>query len=98
MTESVFDSPEAAARWRATADRRAAFLADATERMLDAAGVVPGARVPDLGTGTGDTAILAGRRVGPGGRVPATHIPAAVLPAAPEPAACARPPPPGRPP
>ena len=87
MTESVFDSPEAAARWRAGADRRAAYLAGATERLLEAAGVVPGARVLDLGTGTGDTAILAARRVGPSGRVLATDISAAMLEAARETAA-----------
>jgi len=86
---SVFDSPEAAERWRATADRRAAYLAEATERMLDAAGVVPGVRVLDLGTGTGDTAILASRRVGPTGRVLATDISAAMLKVATETAAAA---------
>ncbi len=52
--------------------------------MLDAAGVVPGARVLDLGTGTGDTAILAALRVGPTGRVLATDISAAMLKAATE--------------
>jgi ubiquinone/menaquinone biosynthesis C-methylase UbiE len=82
MTESVFDSPEVAAQWRANAERRAAFLKEATERMLDAAGVVPGARVLDLGTGTGDTAILAALRVGPTGHVLATDISEAMLKAA----------------
>jgi len=82
MTESVFDSPEVAAQWRANAERRAAFLKDATARMLDAAGVVPGARVLDLGTGTGDTAVLAALRVGPSGRVLATDISEAMLAAA----------------
>jgi ubiquinone/menaquinone biosynthesis C-methylase UbiE len=84
MTESAFDSPEVAAQWRANTERRAAFLKEATERMLDAAGVVPGARVLDLGTGTGDTAILAALRVGPTGHVLATDISEAMLKAAAE--------------
>lgn len=84
MTESIFDSPEVAAQWRANAERRAAFLKEATERMLDAAGVVSGARVLDLGTGTGDTAVLAALRVGPTGRVLATDISQAMLDAAAE--------------
>lgn len=79
MTESIFDSPEIAARWRAGAERRAFYLKDATERMLDAAGVAPGARVLDLGTGTGDTAMLAALRVGSTGRVLATDISEAML-------------------
>jgi ubiquinone/menaquinone biosynthesis C-methylase UbiE len=84
MTESIFDSPEIAAQWRAGAERRNAFLKEATERMLDAAGVVSGARVLDLGTGTGDTAVLAALRVGPSGRVLATDISEAMLKAAAE--------------
>ena len=83
-TRSVFDSPETAARWRANAERRARFVAPATERMLDAAGVVAGARVLDLGTGTGDTALLAAQRVGPAGRVVATDVSEAMLQAAAE--------------
>jgi len=84
MSDLVFDSTEAAELWRAGAARRAAYLGEATERMLDAAGVVPGARVLDLGTGTGDSAILAGARVGPTGRVLATDISKPMLKAAAE--------------
>ncbi|HEX6348897.1 MAG TPA: class I SAM-dependent methyltransferase [Candidatus Dormibacteraeota bacterium] len=89
MTESVFESAETAARWRANAERRARFLAPATERMLDAAGVVAGARVLDLGTGTGDTALLAAQRVGPAGSVLATDVSEAMLRAATEAVAAA---------
>ena len=88
-TENVFDSAETVARWRANAERRAAYLREATERMLDAAGVVEGARVLDLGTGTGDTAVLAGLRVGTQGRVLATDVSDAMLQAAAEAAAAA---------
>jgi ubiquinone/menaquinone biosynthesis C-methylase UbiE len=40
-----------------------------TERLLTDAGVGPGMRVLDLGTGAGDVALLAARIVGPSGRV-----------------------------
>ena len=40
-----------------------------TERLLADAGVGPGMRVLDLGTGAGDVALLAARMVGPSGRV-----------------------------
>ncbi len=89
QTENVFDSADAVARWRASAERRAAWLGEATERMLDAAGVESGARVLDLGTGTGDTAVLAGLRAGPQGRVLATEVSEAMLQAAAEAAAAA---------
>jgi len=37
--------------------------------MLDAAQLTPGSRVLDIGTGTGDTAVMAAERVRPGGHV-----------------------------
>jgi SAM-dependent methyltransferase len=74
MSENPFDSPEVAERWRQNAAARAAYLQPATDRMLDAAGLALGGRVLDLGTGTGDTALLAALRVGPDGRVLATDI------------------------
>jgi len=40
-----------------------------TERLLAAAGIGPGMRVLDLGTGAGSVAIVAARLVGPSGRV-----------------------------
>ena len=45
------------------------FLRPYTERFFRAAGIVPGMRVLDLGSGMGDVALLAGDIVGPGGCV-----------------------------
>ena len=42
-----------------------------TERMLEDAGICPGMRVLDVGTGAGDVALLAAMRVGPTGSVTA---------------------------
>lgn len=44
-------------------------LAPLTERLLREAGILPGQRVLDLGSGLGDVAMLAARIVGPSGEV-----------------------------
>jgi ubiquinone/menaquinone biosynthesis C-methylase UbiE len=49
--------------------RQAARLAPLTERLFRDAGIGPGQRVLDLGSGVGDVAILAARLVGPAGEV-----------------------------
>lgn len=49
--------------------RQAALLAPCTERMFRAAGIGPGDRVLDLGSGIGDVSILLSRIVGPSGSV-----------------------------
>jgi SAM-dependent methyltransferase len=49
--------------------RQAAILAPLTERFFRQAGLGPGQRVLDLGSGVGDVAMLAARLVGPSGRV-----------------------------
>src|SRR6266851_5422062 len=49
--------------------RQAAVLAPFTERLFRDAGVGPGQRVLDLGSGVGDVAMLAARLVGPSGEV-----------------------------
>lgn len=50
-------------------DLQAATLAQATRTILTLGGVAPGMRVLDIGTGTGEVAILAGDLVGPAGQV-----------------------------
>jgi SAM-dependent methyltransferase len=63
-------------RWGPTLER---WLGPATEAMLDAAGVRPGARVLDVAAGTGGQTLAAARRVGPDGHVLATDISPAIL-------------------
>jgi len=50
-------------------DRQAATLAEATRTILTLGGIAPGMRVLDIGTGTGEVAILAGDLVGSTGQV-----------------------------
>jgi len=49
--------------------RQAALLAPYTERFFREAGIGPGQRVLDLGSGVGDVAMLVARLVGPSGEV-----------------------------
>jgi ubiquinone/menaquinone biosynthesis C-methylase UbiE len=49
--------------------RQAARLAPLTERLFREAGIGPGQRVLDLGSGVGDVAMLTARLVGPSGEV-----------------------------
>src|SRR6266481_4888988 len=49
--------------------RQAAGLAPLTERLFREAGIGPGQRVLDIGSGVGDVAVLAARLVGPSGEV-----------------------------
>ncbi|HEY2630532.1 MAG TPA: class I SAM-dependent methyltransferase [Usitatibacter sp.] len=55
------------------------WLGDATEQMLDLAGVTEGSHVLDVAAGAGDQSIHAAQRVGPRGDVLATDISAAIL-------------------
>ena len=70
------DAAEAWHRWEPTLED---WLGQATERMLDAAGVVPGARVLDVAAGAGGQTLAAARRVGPTGSVVATDISPTIL-------------------
>ena len=49
--------------------RQAARVAPITERFFREAGIGPGQRVLDLGSGVGDVAMLVARLVGPSGEV-----------------------------
>lgn len=49
------------------------------ERLVDLARIRPGHRVLDLGTGLGEPAFTAARRVGPNGSVVATDLSSALL-------------------
>ena len=50
------------------------WLGEATELMLDQAGVGPGSRVLDVAAGAGGQTLMAARRTGPGGILLATDI------------------------
>ena len=76
---TFWSSSEVAERWQQDVERRRRDFAEATQRMLEAAGLVPGNHVLDIGAGTGDQSLLAARRVGPDGFVLATDISAEML-------------------
>ena len=75
----LWSSSEMAEHWQQDVERRRLDFAEATQRMLEAAGLVPGNHVLDIAAGTGDQSILAARRVEPGGSVLATDISAEML-------------------
>jgi SAM-dependent methyltransferase len=70
------DAAEAWHRWGPTLEQ---WLGQATERMLDAAGVRPGSQVLDVAAGAGGQSLTAARRTGPAGRVLATDISPSIL-------------------
>lgn len=78
-TARLWQSHEAAEKWREGADARDRMFAHATSMMLMLAKVGKGDRVLDVAAGTGDQTLMAARRVGPGGAVLATDIAAAML-------------------
>ena len=65
---------EAAERWHGWGPTLEEWLGEATEAMLDMAGVGPGTRVLDVAAGAGGQTLAAARRVGPDGYVLATDI------------------------
>ena len=75
----AWSSRDAVEAWLRSSVARNATLAPATEHMLDLAALRPGARVLDLGAGTGDQAFAAAARVGPEGHVLATDISAEMV-------------------
>lgn len=69
----------AAEGWNRSAPLVRAWLHDATNAMLDAAGIDAGARVLDIAAGAGDQTLDIARRVGSQGRVLATDISPRIL-------------------
>src|SRR5690349_23124314 len=70
---------DAAAAWHRWGPTIEDWLAAATDRMLDAAGVTTGSRVLDVAAGAGGQTLAAARRAGPTGHVLATDIAPAIL-------------------
>ena len=70
------DAAEAWHRWGPILE---SWLGEATERMLGAAGVTPGARVLDVAAGAGGQTLAAARLTGAGGSVVATDISPTIL-------------------
>jgi len=70
------DTAEAWHGWGPTLEE---WLGQATRRMLDAAGVAPGARVLDVAAGAGGQTLAAAQLVGPTGSVVATDISPTIL-------------------
>jgi len=70
---------DAAAAWDRWGPTLEAWLGQATEAMLDAAGVGTGASVLDVAAGAGGQTLAAARRVGPAGRVVATDLSPTIL-------------------
>jgi SAM-dependent methyltransferase len=70
---------QAAAGWDAHEPQIRAWLARATEGMLDMAGIGPGSRVLDVAAGAGGQTLDIAERVGPGGHVLATDLSPEIL-------------------
>ena len=70
------DAAEAWHRWGPTIET---WLATATEKMLDEAGVAAGTSVVDVAAGAGGQTLAAAARAGAGGRVVATDISPTIL-------------------
>ena len=68
-----------ASGWNDWAPLLESWLGEATERMLDLAGVETGSNVLDVAAGAGGQSVVAGRRVGPTGSVLATDLSPAIL-------------------
>jgi ubiquinone/menaquinone biosynthesis C-methylase UbiE len=69
LQREQWELKEKADWWSAGQARRQETLGRATEMMLDMAGVQSGSRVLDVAAGTGESSLMAARRVGPTGYV-----------------------------
>ena len=77
--DSVFSDPGTGAAWQTGAAARARSMGASTELMMDLAGLKPGDYVLDIAAGTGDTSLIAARRVGPTGHVLVTDLSPSML-------------------
>jgi ubiquinone/menaquinone biosynthesis C-methylase UbiE len=57
----LWSSSEMAEHWQQDVERRRLDFAEATQSMLEAAGLGPGDHVLDIAAGTGDQSLLAAR-------------------------------------
>jgi ubiquinone/menaquinone biosynthesis C-methylase UbiE len=72
-------SRDKADQWGRGKQRRDAAFGPATEMMLELVGLRAGDHVLDMAAGTGDSSLMAARRVGPSGYVLAVDISANML-------------------
>jgi len=74
----IWDPKRAAAwkKWFPVVERAAQVLSD---RMVELAGIGPGDRVLDVATGSGEPAVTAARKTGPGGHVDGVDLSAEML-------------------
>jgi len=79
LTPEKWGRKESADWWSAGQARRQEMYGAATEMMLDLAGVQAGSRVLDVAAGTGESTLMAARRVGPKGHVIAVDVSASML-------------------
>jgi SAM-dependent methyltransferase len=79
LTPEKWGRKESADWWSAGQTARQQIYGAATEMMLDLAGVQAGSRVLDMAAGTGESALMAARRVGPTGHVLAVDVSASML-------------------
>jgi SAM-dependent methyltransferase len=79
LTPEKWGRKESADWWSAGQARRQETLGAVTEMMLDLAGVQLGSRVLDVAAGTGESTLMAARRIGPVGHVLAADRSASML-------------------
>ena len=84
LTPEKWGRKESADWWSAGQAARQQIYGAATEMMLDLAGVQVGSRVLDVAAGSGESTLMAARRIGPTGYALAADVSASMLNAAAE--------------
>src|SRR5256885_13442829 len=75
----LWSSSEIAEHWQQDVERRRLDFAEATQHMLESAGLGPGDHVLDIAAGTGGQRIIPARRGGAGGALLATAISSGIV-------------------